>query len=296
MIWLIGNKGMLGYDVEKLLSENKVKFWATDKEVDITDYKNLEKFGRDKEVDWVINCAAYTNVDQAEEEAEIAFNINQEGVRNVALFCSKRKAKLIHISTDYVYDGSRSNFEYCYEEDEPNPLGVYGKSKLAGEEAIRKNLAQYFIIRTAWLYGINGSNFVNTMLRLFNEKQSVRVVKDQYGAPTYSKDLAQASLAIVEKDTNDYGVYHFSNIGRTNWYNFAKEIYLTAKKLRLIDSQKEIEIIPIKTEEYPTAATRPKNTILCKDKIVNVFGIEIRSWIEALEDYLHELSLQNKTN
>jgi dTDP-4-dehydrorhamnose reductase len=184
--------------------------------------------------------------------------------------------------------------EYYYEEDKPNPLSVYGRSKLAGEEEIKGILKEYYIIRTAWLYGANGSNFVNTMLSLFKEKESVRVVKDQYGVPTYSKDLAQAILDIIEKNSDDYGVYHFSNIGRTSWFNYAKEIYKHSKKFGLIDNDKVVEILPVKTEEYPTDATRPKNTILCKDKIINVFGIEIRSWIEALEEYLYELSLQNK--
>jgi len=294
MIWLIGNMGMLGYDVEKLLNDGNLKYWVSDKEVGITDYKLLEKFGKDKKIKWVINCAAYTDVDKAEKEAEIAFKINQEGVRNIALFCSKRKAKLIHISTDYVYDGKRSSMEYCYEEDRPNPLSVYGKSKLAGEEEIKGILEEYYIIRTAWLYGANGSNFVNTMLRLFKDKEVVRVVNDQWGVPTYSKDLAQAILYIIEKNTNDYGVYHFSNIGRTNWYNFAKEIYLHAKKLGLIDNDQEIKISPVVTEEYHTDATRPKNTILHKGKIEKTFDIKIRSWIEALEDYLHDLSLRTK--
>jgi len=295
MIWLIGNKGMLGSDVEKLLNEVNLEYWASDKEVDITDYKALEKYGRDKNIEWVINCSAYTDVDKAEKEAENAFKINQEGVRNIALFCSKRKTKLIHISTDYVYDGKRSSMEYFYEEDKPNPLSIYGKSKLAGEEEIKSILEEYYIIRTAWLYGLNGSNFVNTMLRLFKDKEVVRVVKDQWGVPTYSKDLAQTILKIIEKNINDYGVYHFSNIGRTSWFNFAKEIYKYAKKYGLIDNDKEVKILPVKTEEYPTAATRPKNTILYKGKIKKTFGLHIRSWIEALEEYLHELSLQRKS-
>jgi dTDP-4-dehydrorhamnose reductase len=294
MIWLIGNKGMLGYDVEKLLLEEQLNYYATDSEIDITNYRNLEKFGRDKELKWLINCSAYTAVDKAEEEPEKAFKINQEGVRNIAHFCSMRNVKLIHISTDYVFDGNKKLYDSYDEEDKPNPLGIYGKSKLAGEEEIKYILSDYYIIRTAWLYGVNGSNFANTMLRLFKERELIKVVEDQWGTPTYTKDLSQTIINIIKKNTNDYGIFHFTNEGIINWYKFAKEIYRQAKILGLIDRENETKIIPIKTEEYPTAANRPINSILSKEKIKRTFDLEIRSWIEALEDYLHELSLQTK--
>lgn len=292
MIWLIGNKGMLGSDVEKLLQAENLTYWASGRDVDITDYKVLEKFSRDKNVEWLINCSAYTRVDEAEIEKEEAFRINQGGVRNMVLLCLKKQARLIHISTDYVFDGVRSNREFYIEEDEPNPLNVYGKSKLAGEQEIQKFLESYFIIRTAWLYGKNGPNYVKTMLRLFNEKGLIEVVNDQCGSPTYSKDLAQVIIDIVKKKSNYFGIYHYTNEGQTSWFNFAREIYIKAKKLGLLDKEKEVKFIPVSTENYLTLAKRPKNTILCKDKIKQTFNLEIRTWSEALEEFLHNLLFQ----
>jgi dTDP-4-dehydrorhamnose reductase len=289
MIWLIGNKGMLGDDVEELLKEQWFSYWSSDKEVDITYCKTLEKFGKDKKIEWVINCSGYTQVDQAEKEKGESFRINRDGVRNIALFCKKRQISLIHISTDYVFDGKKDMNEYYSEEDTPSPLGVYGQSKLAGEEEIKKLLNTYFIIRTAWLYGKNGFNFVNTMLRIFKERDLIKVVDDQYGSPTYTKDLAELILKIIKNESNQYGIYHFTNEGVTTWYKFAKEIYKQAKKVGSIEKNREVKIIPIKTEEYPTAVVRPKNSILSKGKTKKEFNIEIRSWNEALVEFIDSL-------
>jgi len=248
MIWLIGNKGMLGNDVEKLLKERGLTYWVSDKEVDIGDYKTLEKFGKDKKIKWAINCAGYTKVDKAEEEVDKAFRINKDGARNIALFSAKRQIKLIHISTDYVFDGRQEGGAVSYrEDDETNPINIYGKSKLAGEEEIKKILEEYFIIRTAWLYGLKGNNFVYTMLRLFKERDLVKVVEDQWGSPTYTADLAGAILKIIEDDSDSYGIYHFTNEGMTSWYEFARTIYKKAKRLGLIEGNKKVVIKPIKT-------------------------------------------------
>jgi len=293
MIWLIGNKGMLGYDIEELLKEQWFSYWVSDKEVDITDYKALEKFGKDKKIEWIINCSGYTQVDKAEKETNESFSLNQDGVRNIALFCEKRAVKLIHISTDYVFNGKKNVRDSYSEEDAPNPLGIYGKSKLAGEFEIKNLINRYFIIRTAWLYGKNGPNFVSTMLRLFKEKDFVKVVDDQYGSPTYTKDLAELILKIIQNKWNQYGIYHFTNEGVITWYKFAEEIYQEAKNVGLIEKNKLIRIIPIKTEEYPTAALRPKNSILSKNKIKQTFNLEIRPWNEALSDFLDELTNEN---
>ena len=297
MIWLIGNKGMLGNDVEKLLKDRGLTYCASDNEVDISDYKALEKFGKDKKIKWVINCAGYTKVDKAEEEIDEAFRINKDGTRNIALFSAKRQNRLIHISTDYVFDGrngqdGRKEASFVYgEEDKTNPINIYGKSKLAGEEEIEKILEEYFIIRTAWLYGLQGNNFVYTMLRLFKEKDLVKVVEDQWGSPTYTVDLARAILKIIEDDLVSYGIYHFTNEGMTSWYEFARTIYKKAKKLGLIEGNKKVEIRPIKTENYPTIARRPKYSVLSKEKIKREFNLKIRSWEEALKDFLNTLSL-----
>jgi len=294
MIWLIGNKGMLGSEVEKLLKEQGLTYWASDKEVDVGDYKALEKFAKDKKIKWIINCAGYTKVDKAEEEIHEAFRINKDGVRNIALFSSKRQIILIHISTDYIFDGDKDDVRGYREDDKANPLSVYGKSKLAGEKEIQKILEEYFILRTAWLYGLNGHNFIFTMLRLFQKKEKVEVVDDQRGSPTYANDLAEVILKIIQSGSKKYGIYHFSNEGVTNWHEFTRAIYSKAKKLDLISDGKKVEIKAIKTEEYPTAAARPKNSILSKDKIKKEFNLKIRNWDKALEDFLSTLSLRTK--
>ena len=294
MIWLVGNKGMLGSEVEKLLKEQGLTYWASDKEVDIGDYKALEKFAKDKKIKWIINCAGYTKVDKAEEEIDEAFRINKDGVRNIALFSSKRQIRLIHISTDYIFDGDKDDVRGYREDDKANPLSVYGKSKLAGEKEIQKILEEYFILRTAWLYGLNGHNFIFTMLRLFQKKEKLEVVDDQRGSPTYANDLAEVILKIIQSGSEKYGIYHFSNEGVTNWYKFARAIYSKAKKLDLLSNSKKVEIKAIKTEEYPTVAVRPKNSILSKDKIKKEFNLDIRDWKEAMDDFLSLLKIKEK--
>lgn len=295
MIWLIGNKGMLGNDVEKLLKKRVLTHWASDKEVDISDYKALEKFRKDKKIKWIINCSGYTKVDKAEEEADEAFRINKDGARNIALFSAKRQIRLIHISTDYVFDGRQEGDAVAYsEDDKTNPINIYGKSKLSGEEEIKKVLEEYFIIRTAWLYGLQGNNFVYTMLRLFKERDMVKVVEDQWGSPTYTMDLAGAILKIIEDNSVSYGMYHFTNEGMTNWYEFARTIYKKAKRLGLIEENKKVDIQPIKTEDYPTAARRPRYSVLSKEKIKKEFNLKIRNWDEALEDFLVSLKRERE--
>ncbi len=292
MIWLIGNKGMLGSDVEKLLKKRGLAYWASDKEVDIGDYKALEKFGKDNKIKWIINCSGYTKVDKAEEEIDEALRINKDGVRNISLFSANRQIRLIHISTDYVFDGRQEKTAVYSEDDKINPINIYGKSKLAGEEEIKKILEKYFIIRTAWLYGLQGNNFVYTLLRLFKERDLVKVVEDQWGSPTYTVDLAVAILKIVEDNSVSYGIYHFTNKGMTSWYEFARDIYKKGKRLELIEENKKVEVQPIKTEEYSTAAKRPRYSVLSKEKIKKEFGLKIRDWDEALEDFL--VSLKRK--
>jgi dTDP-4-dehydrorhamnose reductase len=294
MIWLIGNKGMLGSDIEKLLKKSGIVYCASDREVDIIDYKALDKFVKDKNINWMINCAGYTRVDKAEEEKGESFRLNRDGVRNLALFSKKGKIKLIHISTDYVFDGRKKGTAGYSEDDKTNPINIYGKSKLAGEKEIEEISEEYFIIRTAWLYGKQGNNFVYTMLRLFKESDLVKVVEDQWGSPTYTVDLAEVILKIVENNFKKYGIYHFTNEGMTSWYEFARTIYKKAKRLGLIKDNKKVEIQPIKTEDYPTKALRPRYSVLSKEKIKNEFDLQIRDWDEALDDFLSTLSLRTK--
>jgi len=285
MIWLIGNKGMLGNDVEEVLGKNNEKYIASDIDVDITNYYELESFVRRKGIDWIINCSAYTAVDKAEDEPEKAFKINANGALNIARIAKLKGSKLIHISTDYVFDGQKK--EPYIEEDEPNPLGVYGKSKLEGERNVKSILNDYFIIRTAWLYGKNGNNFVYTMLRLFDERDEVKVVSDQFGSPTHTVDLAWLIYEITKKNSKEYGIYHFTNEGKISWYDFAKRIYDISREMGIV--KREVKIIPISTNEYPTKAKRPINSYLSKEKVKKIFNLNIRSWNEALRDFLLSL-------
>jgi dTDP-4-dehydrorhamnose reductase len=285
MIWLIGNKGMLGSDVESLLQDSDMEYLSSDLEVDITGIEQLKAFVFGKKIDYIINCAAYTAVDKAEDEPERAFRINAEGVANIATIAKEKNAVLIHISTDYVFDGEKQG-PYT-EEDKPNPTGVYGKSKLEGELHIQNILKQYYIVRTAWLYGLHGKNFIYTMLRLFKEKESLKVVSDQWGSPTYTRDLAEVIIKIINSKSSEYGIYHFTNVGRTNWYQFAKSIHTRAKEIGIIT--RDIDLLPVTTWEYPTKAKRPQNSYLSKDKIKTVFDFHITQWEDALNNFLNKL-------
>jgi len=286
MIWLIGHRGMLGSDVEALLREASREHVASDKEVDITDYSQLKSFSADKKIDRILNCSAYTAVDRAEDEEELACRINGEGVANIARIAREKNARLVHISTDYVFSGAK---EGAYtEDDETGPIGAYGRSKLLGEEHVKRIMDDYAIVRTAWLYGMHGPNFVRTMIKLFNEREEVRVVADQWGSPTYSRDLASAVLAVASSERMQPGIYHFANEGKTNWYEFACAIYERARSRGL--AKKDVSILPITTEEYPTKAARPKNSYLSKVKIKKAFGLEIRDWRAALDDYIRALA------
>jgi dTDP-4-dehydrorhamnose reductase len=285
VIWLIGNRGMLGTDVERLLKKRKLSYVGSDLELDIMDLYTLQSYTVGKAIDWIINCAAYTNVDKAEVEQDKAFKINAEGVLNISQVALEIDARLIHISTDYVFDGKKK--EAYTESDQPNPQNVYGRSKLKGERNIEQTMSNYYILRTAWLYGTHGHNFVHTMLRLFNERDRVQVVSDQWGSPTYTMDLAQAILTIINKDSSEYGVYHVTNEGRTNWYEFAKAIYAGAVACGLID--REVEILPISSKNYPTKAVRPQNSYMSKNKFKSTYGSSLSTWQEGLKSFLNEI-------
>jgi dTDP-4-dehydrorhamnose reductase len=294
MIWLIGNKGMLGQEVGKLFKRKRLSYLASDKEVDITNYPILQEWTKNIELAWIINCSGYTDVDKAEKEIEKAFLINRDGVRNISKIATEKQAKLIHLSTDYVFNGEKNTHLSYTEDEKTEPINIYGKSKLAGERKIKENLEEYFILRTAWLYGRGGKNFVSTMLKLFKEKEEIKVVSDQWGSPTYTVDLAEVILKMINNDSAKFGIYHFTNEGVTNWYEFAREIYRKSKKLGIIDSNKEVEIRGIETKEYPTPAQRPKWSWLSKEKIKRELNLEIRNWEDALTDFLSFLSLRMK--
>lgn len=285
MIWLIGNKGMLGTDIERELLDSRYELLTSDKEVDITDIDALARFASGKPIDWIINCSAYTAVDKSEDEPELAYAINDTGVHNIATTAHTLKARLIHFSTDYVFSGRK---ESPYIETDPTgPIGIYGKSKLEGEKRIMESLHKYFIIRISWLFGIHGSNFVYTMLKLMKERDEIRIVSDQWGSPTYTMDVAKMTVGILKSAATGYGIYHFSNEGRINWHQFAVEIYSQARDMRLL--QRDVRISAITTDQYPTRATRPMNSFFSKEKIKNEFKLTIRPWQEALHDFMSRL-------
>ena len=291
MIWLIGNKGMLGTEVEKALDDGGFDIISSDREVDITDPGVVKTFVDDrqiqgKKIDWIINCSAYTNVDKAEEEEAFCYRLNRDGVKNLAVTAERLQAALLHISTDYVFDGTHDT---PYKEEEPRkPLGVYGRSKAAGEEEIERLCTRYLIVRTAWLYGQAGKNFVATMLRLLSEREEVRVINDQRGSPTYAKDFAEALIHLIAHSTEkSHGIYHYSNEDETTWYLFTEEIRKRALALGLL--QKAGNVIPIRSDEYPSKVKRPSYSVLSKEKIKTTFGLSIRPWQEGLQAYLEEL-------
>ena len=252
-------------------------------DLDITNTQQLESYFLKNEFDYCINCAAYTAVDLAEEQSDLAYAVNAEGPKYLAEVCQKHQVTLIHISTDFVFDGQK-RIPYL-ETDAPNPLSVYGASKLQGERSIQETTEAYFIIRTSWLYSEYGKNFIKTMLSLSETLNEISVVSDQIGSPTYAGDLAEVLIQIVLSSSTNYGVYHYSNSGTISWYDFAVEIFKQFGKT--------IEVKPIKTKDYPTAAKRPKFSALNTIKIENNFDCTIKDWQRSLNKVL-QTNLCNK--
>lgn len=289
MIWVIGCNGMLGTELCRLLKENKIDFEGTDRSVDITDFSSLEKFSSGKKFDFIVNCAAYTAVDKAETESFLAEKLNADGPGNIARLAKKIGAKLIHISTDYVFDGTSSS---PIAEDFPiSPLGVYGKTKADGEKAVQKETSEYYILRTAWLYGWDGKNFVYTMIRAMNTHAAVKVVNDQKGTPTFCGDLAKVILKIIEKNI-PYGIYHVTDLGEISWWDFAVEIKKQGIERGLITNP-ACAVNSCATADYPTPAKRPAYSVLSKEKIQNALGINLPDWKESLRVFM-ESSLFNR--
>ncbi|MDA8427477.1 MAG: dTDP-4-dehydrorhamnose reductase [Treponema sp.] len=231
---------------------------------------------------WIVNCAAYTAVDKAESEPELARSLNVEGPRNLARLAARRGARLVHLSTDYVFDGKGTR-PYL-ESDELGPTGVYGATKAEGERVVFEECPSALVLRTAWLYGRHGPNFVRSMLRLMAERESLGVVADQRGTPTWAFDLAGAIADIVSRISAEAGVYQYTDAGETTWYDFAREILRLGREAGLL--KRDCELKPLTTAEYPTPARRPAYSVLSKDKIARVFGIVPPRWEESLAKYI----------
>jgi len=283
MIWVSGCKGMLGAEISRLFEKENITYYGSDKEVNVSDIHSLNNYIKNKSIHWIINCAAYTAVDKAEEDSENCRLLNTLGAANLAVISKKINSRLIHISTDYVFDGKK-NIPYR-EEDDTNPTGVYGLTKRNGELAVSKNNTDSYIIRTSWLYGKYGNNFVSTMIKLMNECNEIRVVNDQYGSPTWTYDLAVTILYIINNNNDiPYGIYNYSNEGKINWFDFACEIYAKGRELGIL--KKDCSVIPCSSSEYPSKVKRPLFSVLDKNKIKTTLGITIPFWKDSLHNYL----------
>lgn len=281
-VLVTGANGQLGYDVVKELQKQNIEcFGATRKDFDIIDFEATRNFIINYSPDAVIHCAAYTAVDKAEDEKEQCYLVNFEATENIAQICKKINAKMLYISTDYVFDGTKEGF---YEVDDlPNPINVYGKSKLLGEKAVQNLLEKYFIVRISWVFGEHGNNFVKTMLKLGKERKEINVVADQYGSPTYTADLAPLLVEMIKTDC--YGIYHVTNEGICSWAELAEEIFKV--------SRMNVKVNHITTTEYFTKAKRPLNSRLSKRKIDKIF-YKLFAWQEALKLYINNVEERSK--
>jgi dTDP-4-dehydrorhamnose reductase len=305
-LWIIGGRGMLGTELSLLLQRRGIPFTATDREVDITDPAALDACAEKQAIrgrlGWIVNCAAYTAVDKAEDDVETCRALNTAGPEHIARTAKKFGARLIHLSTDYVFDGrgiplggalAGGALRPYREDDSTNPTGVYGLTKRDGERRVLENNGDSYIIRTAWLYGEHGNNFVHTMLRLMDSREEVKVVNDQWGSPTWAADLSGALLALMgARDApvsaggtvSAPGVYHYTNGGAVTWFDFAREIYAQGKRLGLI--KRDCAVRPCTSAEYPARAARPAWSVLDKGKIKAALGLDIPPWDGSLSRYL----------
>ncbi|MDX4027748.1 dTDP-4-dehydrorhamnose reductase [Aliarcobacter skirrowii] len=282
-VLVTGSNGQLGSEIKELASKYSYNFFFTDRNnIDITSKDSIKEFCQTNSINVIINCAAYTAVDKAQSDIENADLVNRKAVKKLSIVSKELDIKLIHISTDYVFDGK--NFKPYVEEFQTNPQSVYGKTKLDGEnELLDINPLNSIIIRTSWVYSYYGNNFVKTMLRLGKEKEELGVIFDQVGTPTYAKDLAITILNIIPQIENSkVEIYNYSNEGVLSWYDFAKEIMKMAKL--------NCKINPIETYQYPTPAKRPHFSLLNKSKIKSKFNLEIPYWKDGLDDCLKRLS------
>ncbi|MGG1669713.1 dTDP-4-dehydrorhamnose reductase [Paenibacillus sp. NRS-1783] len=282
-VLVTGASGQLGKDVVKVFQEQGHHVLGYDREqLDITNLEQAVKIVGQYQPDAVIHCAAYTAVDAAESDVDGAYQVNAAGTRNMALAAEKAGAKLVYISTDYVFDGTAENPYHEY--DNTNPQSIYGKSKRAGEILTQTLSSRYFIVRTSWVYGLHGNNFVKTMLKLGQEKPQLQVVNDQKGSPTYTVDLARFLAELVQ--TDKYGVYHASNSGACTWYEFTQAILQDAAEI--LGAQITAKLEPCNTEQFPRPAARPRNSVM-EHIAIRTNGLnDLRAWREGLRDFLKE--------
>ena len=295
-VLVTGANGQVGWELSRSGARKDFDILALDRTtLDITDQSAVSKTVSASMVSLVVNAAAYTAVDQAESEPEVAFSVNRDGPAYLASACAEAGIPLIHISTDFVFDGKKQGF--YLESDQISPLNVYGKSKAAGEVAVRERLRKHIILRTSWVYGVEGRNFVKTMLRLGREKDVIQVVEDQYGCPTYAADLGDAIMHIAsqigKKTEPAWGTYHYCGKGVTSWHGLAQEIFLLAKQYTSL-RVKTVEAIS--TAEYPTPARRPLNSALDCSLVEKTFNIHPKPWRESLAQMIKMLFSAERSN
>lgn len=273
-IVVFGASGQLGQCLKTVANVQGLTtiYFPTESEADILNKDALKKVFDTYKPEWCINCAAYTAVDKAEDDAELARKINKTGVENLSTFCLEYNSVLVHTSTDFIFKGDKAT--PLDEDDLAEPISIYGLTKLEGEQAVTEKLKRHFILRTSWLYSEYGNNFVKTMLKLGSERDELKIIADQVGTPTYAMDLAVCILNIISTKSSDYGTYHYSNEGVASWYDFAKAIFDI--------SGTKVKVFPIRTSEYPTRASRPAYSVMNKSKIKQVFNIEIPYWRDSL--------------
>ena len=273
-IIVFGASGQLGNCLKKVAEEKEITtiYFPVEAEANILDIAAIKSLFEKYKPAFAINCAAYTAVDKAEDDIELARKINKTGAENLALACKEHDAALVHVSTDFIFKGDTPH--PLVEDDVTEPISIYGLTKLEGEQDVIKILDQHYIIRTSWLYSEFGNNFVKTMLKLGAERDLLKIISDQVGTPTYGIDLAGCILDIITSNKKEYGVYHYSNEGVTSWYDFAKGIFDL--------SATNVKVLPIRTSEYPTKATRPSYSVMDKSKIKSTFDIEIPYWRDSL--------------
>lgn len=274
-VLVTGANGQLGYDVVKKLQKQNIEcYGATRKDFDLIDFESTEKFIVHYMPNVIIHCAAYTAVDKAEDEQGLCYLVNASATENIAEICKKINAKMLYISTDYVFDGTKEGF---YEVDDiPNPINIYGKTKFLGEQAVQRILDKYFIVRISWVFGEHGNNFVKTMLKLGKERKELNVVADQYGSPTYTVDLAALLVEMIK--TDKYGIYHATNEGVCTWAEFAEEIFKIAKL--------DVKVNHITTAEYPTKAKRPLNSRLSKNSLKINSLKQLNNWQNVVKYFI----------
>lgn len=288
-VWIVGDRGMLGSELRDACGAAGIAWVGSDREVDILDPAALDARFAAHPAEWIVNCAAYTAVDKAEDDIARCRALNADGPGNLADLAARAGASILHLSTDYVFPGTGDR---PYAEDDPvAPIGIYGATKAEGEARVRAACPRHVILRTAWLYGPHGPNFVYTMLRLLRVRPEIGVVADQTGSPTYAADLAAAIIAIVSSTRPKFGTYHYTDAGETTWHEFARRILRVGAERGYIDGPRTIKALA--TSEYPTKASRPQYSVLSKAKIVADYGVKVPAWQDSLDAFFDRISARD---